>query len=309
MSDKQTSLTAPADKTQTEHTPETHAPLNDEQCSKAYKECFVNSLTELAYERKYADPGIVGQKYSLHSFIPSKGATPDNDGIYGMIKIRGTFATVEESNEKAADLIRNHDSYHKIYHGFVGRPMPLTVKSDWSRNVEEIDIQKQVSKIIREDVKEKRSAEKKQVEEIREREKNLRDAVEQESTDPYERYTMLRVKRAQIIWGYLEHRKKIIELEDVFTKTLAEIKEMDEEDDDYSKKYMDRYMDARKQAGIPNDDNSFMQFLDTEVDDIELYAKKHEELAKSDDPNYKVNSTGSTITIARQKQDHDDEFN
>jgi hypothetical protein len=171
--------------------------------------------------------------------------------------------------------------------------------------VEEIDIQKQTSKIIREDIKEKRSEEKKKVAQIREREKNLRDSVEQEATDPYERYTMLRVKRAQIIWGYLEHRKKIVELEEVFTKTLAEIKEMDEEDDDYSKKYIDRYMDARNQAGIPNDDNSFMQFLDTEVDDIELYAKKHENISKSNDPNYKVNTKGSTITIARQKQEHD----
>ena len=308
MSDKQTSLTAPADKTQTEHTPQTHPSLNDEQCDKAFRECFVNSLLDLAYERKYADPGIVGQKYSLHSFIPSKGASPDKDGIYGMLKIRGTFATIEETNEKAEDLIRNHDSYHKIYHGFVGKPMPLTVKSDWSQSIEEVDIQKQTSKIIREDIKEKRAEEKKQVEEIREREQNLREAVEQEATDPYEQYTMLRVKKAQIIWGYLEHRTKLKELEDVFTKTLAEIKEMDEEDDDYSKKYMQKYIDAREKAGIPHDDKSFMQFLDTEVDDIEEYAKKHEEMANSDDPNYKVSTKGSTITIARQKQDHDDEF-
>lgn len=305
MSDKQTSLTAPADKMQKTHTPETRPSLDDEECNASYRECFVNSLIELAYERKYADPAIIGQKYSLHSFIPAKGAKPDEDGIYGMIKIRGTFATIEETNQKAEDLIRNHDSYHKIYHGFVGKPMPLTVKSNWSQKVEEIDIQKQTSKIIREDIKEKRSEEKKKVAQIREREKNLRDSVEQEATDPYERYTMLRVKRAQIIWGYLEHRKKIVELEEVFTKTLAEIKEMDEEDDDYSKKYIDRYMDARNQAGIPNDDNSFMQFLDTEVDDIELYAKKHENISKSNDPNYKVNTKGSTITIARQKQEHD----
>ena len=83
---------------------------------------------------------------------------------------------------------------------------------------------------------------------------------------------------------------------------------MDEEDDDYSKKYMQKYIDAREKAGIPHDDKSFMQFLDTEVDDIEEYAKKHEEMANSDDPNYKVSTKGSTITIARQKQDHDDEF-
>ena len=127
-----------------------------------------------------------------------------------MIKIRGTFASIEEANDKAEDLIRNHDSYHKIYSGWVGKPLPLTTKSDWSDKIEEIDIKQKISKIVREDIKEQRKKEKKEVQEIRERERNLKEAVEQEATDPYEKYTCLRVKKSQIIWGYLEHRKKII---------------------------------------------------------------------------------------------------
>ena len=97
--------------------------------------------------------------------------------------------------------------------------MPLTVKSDWSSEIEEVDIQKKISKTIREDIKEKRDHEKKQVQEIKEREQNLKDDVEVEASDPYEKYTCLRVKKAQIVWGYLEHYKKLGEMVQVFEKT------------------------------------------------------------------------------------------
>lgn len=310
MTDTQSSLTSPADKVVTEYKPKSKPVLNDEDCERAYKECFVSSLTDIAYERKYADPKIAGQTYSLHSFIPSKGAKPDKDGIFGMLKIRGTFGTIEETNERAEELIRNHDSYHKIYHGYVGKPMPITVKSDFSAEVEEVDINQQISKIVREDVKEKRSQEKKQVQEIRERERNLKEAVEQEATDPYEKYTCLRVKKAQVVWSYMEHRKKLNEMIDVFEQTLLEIKEMDDEDDDYAKRYLDRYLEAREKAGIPEDknDSSFMKYLNIDVIDLEEYAKDQDTLADTEDPNYKVSRlAGSTVTVERRPQPHDNE--
>ena len=310
MTDTQSSLTSPADKVVTEYKPKSKPVLNDEDCERAYKECFVSSLTDIAYERKYADPKIPGQTYSLHSFIPSKGAKPDKDGIFGMLKIRGTFGTIEETNERAEELIRNHDSYHKIYHGYVGKPMPITIKSDFSAEVEEVDINQQISKIVREDVKEKRSQEKKQVQEIRERERNLKEAVEQEATDPYEKYTCLRVKKAQVVWSYMEHRKKLNEMIDVFEQTLLEIKEMDDEDDDYAKRYLDRYLEAREKAGIPEDknDSSFMKYLNIDVIDLEEYAKDQDTLADTEDPNYKVSRlAGSTVTVERRPQPHDNE--
>ena len=310
MTDTQSSLTSPADKVVTEYKPKSKPVLNDEDCERAYKECFVSSLTDIAYERKYADPKIPGQTYSLHSFIPSKGAKPDKDGIFGMLKIRGTFGTIEETNERAEELIRNHDSYHKIYHGYVGKPMPITTKSDFSAEVEEVDINQQISKIVREDVKEKRAQEKKQVQEIRERERNLKEAVEQEATDPYEKYTCLRVKKAQVVWSYMEHRKKLNEMIDVFEQTLLEIKEMDDEDDDYAKRYLDRYLEAREKAGIPEDknDSSFMKYLNIDVIDLEEYAKDQDALADTEDPNYKGSRlAGSTVTVERRPQPHDNE--
>ena len=308
MSEKQSSLTSPNDKSVENYIPNSKSSLNDEDAQRAFKECFISSLKDISYERRYADPRIPGQIYSLHSFIPSKDAIPDKDGIYGMIKIRGTFSSVEEANDKAEDLIRNHDSYHKIYSGWVGKPLPLTTKSDWSDKIEEIDIKQKISKIVREDIKEQRKKEKKEVQEIREREQNLKVAVEQEATDPYEKYTCLRVKKSQIIWGYLEHRKKLYEMLDIFEKTLLEIKDMDDEDEDYSKRYYERYLEAREKAGIPKDKNdvSFMKYLDTDIIDLEEYAKEQDKL--EDTENYKSSRlAGSTITVTRREQPEDKE--
>lgn len=303
----QSSLTAPKFKQENSINTTSRPPLTDSETQEVLDAGYIN-IKNLCHERKYADPRIPGQVYSLHSFVPSAGASPDEDGIYGMIKIRGTFSTPEEANEKAEDLIRNHDSYHKIYHGWVGKPLPLTVKSDFSAKVEEIDIQQKVSKIVRTEIKDKRQQEKQKVKEIRERERNLKEAVEQEATDPYEKYTCLRVKKAQVIWGYMEHRKKLAEMTDVFKKTLAEVQEMDDEDSDYAVRYYDRYMEARRSAGIPDDknDQSFMKYLNTDVNDIEAYAKEQDSLAIKDDPNYLVSRlAGNTVTVERRAQPHD----
>jgi hypothetical protein len=303
----QSSLTAPKFKKPNLIDTTTHPQLSDAETKQVMDVGYIN-IKNLCHERKYTDPRIPGQTYSLHSWVPSPGATPDEDGIYGMIKIRGTFSSMEEANEKAEDLIRNHDSYHKIYHGWVGKPLPLTVKSDFSGTVEEIDIQQKVSKIVRADIKDKRQQEKQQVKHIRERERNLKEAVEQEAADPYEKYTCLRVKKAQVIWGYMEHRKKLGEMTDVFEKTLAEVKEMDEEDSDYAARYYDRYMEARRSAGIPDDknDQSFMKYLNTDVVNLETYSKDQDALAIKNDPNYRVSRlAGNTVTVERRPQPHD----
>ena len=92
---------------------------------------------------------------------------------------RGAFALYSVRTEKSEDLIRSHDSYHKIYVGRVGRPMPVTQESTWSKEVNEVDMEKKVSKIVSEDVKAKRQEEKQKVNEIREREKNLKEIIRQ----------------------------------------------------------------------------------------------------------------------------------
>ena len=119
-------------------------PLSDTQTLLAMEDLVDSSIAERypKIERRYVDPPLAEQVYSLHSFIPSSGAKPDGDGVYGMVKIRGCFGTLQEATERSEDLVRSHDSYHKIYIGRVGRPLPVTQLSVWSKEVNDVDIEK-----------------------------------------------------------------------------------------------------------------------------------------------------------------------
>ena len=97
----------------------------------------------------------------------------------------------------------------------------------------------------------------------------LSDTTDKDGDDPYELYTTLKVKKAQITWTYLETKKKLEEMKDIIIKTRNEIEELDKQNDDYKKKYFDKYMQARRESGLydkQNEDN-FIKFM---VEDADL---------------------------------------
>jgi hypothetical protein len=217
-------------------------------------------------ERAFSDPNIPGQTYCLVSFIPSKDARPDTDGVYGMVKVRGSYHTLEETNERAEFLINNIDSYHKIYHAYVGRPFPATNSSNYSAETSEVDIRKKVSKIVSDDIKQKRLEEKREIEDIKQREKELIEESERDEVDTYEKYITLRVKKAQLSWTYLETQKKMDQMRDSIITTRREVQELDAEYPEYINSYRDKYMEARVNSGIKEEDDSFIKYLGEEAD-------------------------------------------
>ena len=63
--------------------------------------------------------------------------------------------------------------------------------------MDQIDIRKKASDVISEDVKNKRQEEKKEIEQVKDREKKLlEESKEDYVQDPYEQYTVLKVKKA-----------------------------------------------------------------------------------------------------------------
>lgn len=53
----------------------------------------------------FCDPLIAKQSHSLFSFTPAPGATPDARGIYGVLKVRGSFDGESESDRMADRLL------------------------------------------------------------------------------------------------------------------------------------------------------------------------------------------------------------
>lgn len=270
----ESTLTTPSDRDRSKKFTLTNAePLTEHQTEQA-----MSALNQTAFvekyprvERRYADPEIMLQKIGLISFIPAKDAKPNKDGVYGFAKLRGNFATEEEASQKASFLIKNVDSVHQIYHTYVGRPFPLTESSDFSADIERIDIQKATAETISEDVKKKREKEAREIEEIKAKEKELLEEVKREEEPSDDKYTTLQVKRSQLSWTYIETKNKLSQMVTLIAKARKEIKDMEDKDPSLKSKYYDKYMNARKEAGLSIDQKSlqesFMKYL---VQDAEL---------------------------------------
>jgi len=268
----QSSLTSPADRVPNPENVSYNlgVTLTEADVKQAMAENNVNVFTRRfpKVEKFYADPVVHGQIYSLVSFVPSRGATPDKDGVFGMLKVRGTFATEDEAMLRAEYLVRNVDSYHSIYHTYVGRPFPLAASNKYISDTVEIDIKKKVTEETSAQIRQKRDAERQTIKEIEEKEKELLSDVAKkpEEIDPIDTYTELRVKKAQLSWTYLETLKKMNEMKANIIKAREELVKMDADHPECRAEYMTRYKDARKKSGLPETDESFMKYLG---DDLE----------------------------------------
>jgi hypothetical protein len=183
-----------------------------------------------------------------------------------MLKVRGTFATQDEADLKAESLIRNVDSFHSIYHTYVGRPFPLAATKKYICETKDIDIKKKVVETTSEEVRKKREEEKQAMEEIKEREAELLKDVGKSEVDPYDRYIELMVKKSQLTWTYNETMKKMNEMRANIIKSRSELAELRSQNEDYHTQFFDRYMEARKKSGLPDDDNSFIKYMCEDLD-------------------------------------------
>jgi hypothetical protein len=280
MAEIESSLTAPSDRSRTNlWKPDQGKPaLTEPEVVDAFNElnntAFVKKFPMV--DRSYADPPIPMQTFGLISFIPSKGSTPDENGVYGFAKLRGNYGSMIEGNQRSEFLIRNADSYHQIYHAYVGRPFPITASSKYSAETEEIDIRRSATESISASIKSKKTEEQNTVNEIKDRETSLleesRKAVAGEPDDPYETYITLRVKKAQLIWTYLEHEKKMVEVKDILIQTKKEVADLDAENPTFIETYYQKYLDARKESGLdinkPSSEthDNFIKYMVEEVD-------------------------------------------
>src|SRR5512146_609869 len=154
----QTALTAPWDRESKFQVNQSTPPLTDEELKHASEELVDQSFVDLfpRAERVYKDPPLTGQTYCLHSFVPTKGATPDEKGVYGFVKCRGSFATLEESQVVADNIIKHYDSVHRIYTSRTGEPFPVFVPGRLKASEEKlVDIRKHAVKTISEDIRQK----------------------------------------------------------------------------------------------------------------------------------------------------------
>lgn len=270
-----TSLTTPED-SNARFKPTTAPSLTDEQLSVATEQLINTAFVKKfpMVDRNYADPPLNLQQIGLFSFIPAKGAKPNDRGIYGFAKLRGNFATEIEANQRAEVLIKDHDSTHTIFHTYVGRPFPITVSENYASETSEVDIRKDTVEAVSNTMKIKKDDDKRKAQEMKEREAELladtspdkeKELIEQDD------YITLKVKKAQLTWTYIEHIKKLKEVKEIIVRTRQQLVEIDAANPSLNEKYYEKYKDARVKAGLKVDDKALSEgFTKYLVEDVKL---------------------------------------
>jgi len=234
--------------------------LTKTETENAFKELSTN-LFFPKIERGFCDPIMHNQKIGLFSFIPAKGATPNEKGVFGYAKIRGVFNSEYESTQKAKELIKKFDSMHKIYHVNVGYPFPVTTISDFSKKIDEIDINSE----LQEEEEKQNQKDEEEMKNIKERQKKLQESSKVKP-DPLELYIIEKVKLANLKWTFFRYQKEMEDTKNNILKAKNIIKTMEDENPKFKEEYLEKFKNARDEVGLTNEasDDNFIKYMDDE---------------------------------------------
>lgn len=224
-----------------------------EAVANQYNRTFLNLKYPRAQRFRVDPPINQGNYYSLHSFTPSSGATPDKDGCFGVLKFRGAFGTVEEADAWAEHLIRNVDSLHEIHIGYVGKEFPLTLESVYFNETHEVDMKKKTDTIEREHSKNVREKEQQDMEDIKRRERELLDSSKKnpdEFKTSLDHYIALKVKCANILHLRDETLKKLEVMEQTRQSAEKELVELDEQSPQFKENFLETFRKSLSDVGI-----------------------------------------------------------
>lgn len=240
--------------------------LNDDQVDKAKDELLRKDFINLEYPRTMklgVDPPINSQVYGLYSFIPAKGAKPDLQGSFGVIKLRGCYPTVEEAERWADHIIRSIDTYAVIDMTWVGKPAPVMLNNEIYRgSTAEVDVRRVMDDTQRAELKAKREADLREQESIQRRHKELiADVSDEKQPDDAETYTMMCVKRANALFAKENALKQLKEYDVLIEKMTKQLAEMDKQNPSLKEGVMKRYTDALASTGIRPENAPLIKYM------------------------------------------------
>jgi len=251
-------------------------PDTDADRDKLSKEFLVIAKADLLqnkakkYPRSTAhnvDPEIPQQSYTLISLLPSKGATPDKDGCFGLIKVRGTFSTEAEAEKRGEFLIKDHDSMNDIDIIRTGTWVPFFTKDDrYAASVREIDTRKKVAETHKDGMKAKREEEEKNKREIGEQRERLQDpthSAEKEEDDPESitYFIKIKQKRANAL-VLIEDAETAIEKAKTISKSCdEELETILAKHPNFKDEYLAIYNAANAKVGISPEINQLYKHM------------------------------------------------
>lgn len=224
-----------------------------EAISSLYNKTFLNLKFPKVQRFRVDPPSNQQNYYALHSFIPAPGATPDKDGCFGVMKIRGAFGNLDEADAWAEHLIRNVDSSSEIHIGYVGKEFPLTLDPLYFNETHEIDMKKKMDETARSHAKSVREKEEQDMRLIKQRETELLQSSKmtaEEINASIDHYIAMKVKCANILYVRDETLKKLEAYENTRQETLKELAEIEQQSPEYKEQYMEKFMKSLSDIGV-----------------------------------------------------------
>ena len=209
--------------------------------------------------RAKSDPIIANQTIGLISFTPSRNAKPDEYGIYGVAKIRGTYKSAKKAADAAERIIREVDSINEVFHVRVGEAFPLTKETKWTERFDAVDLRKHVEGVQRDKEFAAEEEQEKERKLLLDREQKLLDENKEilDGTfkeDPLDTYIRVNVARAQLKWTQADIERKLEEeIKPAIARREVEIATLDQEHPEFREKFLQKYMAARKDACLNNE--------------------------------------------------------
>jgi hypothetical protein len=240
--------------------------LTDEETAAAKSELLAKSHLKFLHRlTSKADPSLNLQRYCLHSFTAAPGATPDKDGVFGVMRFRGAFPTEAEADERAEYLIRNVDSVNGIYVGYVGRDFPLTAERlDFVAEMKEHDLKQKIDTLARDKARQAKDDEVKARQEIEQRAAELAAPPDPNYERTLRHYTTLQTKIATIKYNLGEIEKKRVELTAAQAKNEEFLLQLNQELPDFNEQFVGAYKAEMESIGLK--DSPLLPFLIDQCD-------------------------------------------
>lgn len=258
--------------------PEDTPPLTEEELKNAKKE--LNIMPYPVFNKRFSDNFVKRHEpqYALFSFIPHTNKNLllfykeirsklsesqqtrldeliDADKyIYGVGKIRGAYNSLLEAEDASDCIVKNIDSSNSVFICRIGEPFPLVAKG-FAEEVKKIDVKNIVEQSMIENIRQKRAREQKEIEELKQREQQLKEPVE---ISPYlsdlDNYITMRVGLAHNRFTQEKVRQMIADLDVKEKDFVSKLLELERENPNFEKEYMEKYMAGRKSVGFNADE-------------------------------------------------------
>lgn len=253
-------------------------PLTELELENAKKELNIGPYP--VFNKKFSDDFVKKHdpQYALFSFIPriNKKAlvfykeirpvlsekqqnrldelTDADKYVHGVGKIRGAYNTLLEAEDASDNIVKNIDSSNSVFICKIGEPFPLVVKG-FAEEVKKVDVKNIVEQSMIENIRQKRAREQKEIEELKQREQQLKEPVE---LSPYiselDNYITMRVGLANNRFTQEKARQMIADLDVKEKDIISKLLELERENPNFEKEYMERYMAGRKSVGFGADE-------------------------------------------------------